>query len=173
MTSPLITNMEERKKERADQIAQKTQEMEEKDQLSATELRVKKEAGKLKVHTIPPTTEEIAQALENKMGFIAHAAQVLGWSTTWLLRRIKNDPDLQEQLNDIRNIKLDFAESQLEKLIKGGNLTAIIYFLKCKGSDRGWNNDNAKGDTRRDEKPAVFNINFAAKVKKEEHDETD
>ena len=42
------------------------------------------------------------------------------------------------EVEDIENIALDFAESQLHKQIGDGNSTATIFFLKTKGRGRGY-----------------------------------
>ena len=41
-------------------------------------------------------------------------------------------------VEDLQDITLDFAESQLHKQIKDGNTTATIFLLKTKGKKRGY-----------------------------------
>ena len=43
-----------------------------------------------------------------------------------------------KQVEDIANIALDFAESQLHKQIQDGNTAATIFYLKTKGKRRGY-----------------------------------
>jgi hypothetical protein len=51
---------------------------------------------------------------------------------------MNNDLDYANQINDIDNIVLDFAESSLFKQIKEGNTAATIFLLKTKGRFRGY-----------------------------------
>ena len=51
---------------------------------------------------------------------------------------LKDDEEFKKQVDDISNITLDFAESQLHKQIMDGNTTATIFYLKTKGKNRGY-----------------------------------
>ena len=53
-------------------------------------------------------------------------------------KRVKETPELQELVTQIRNESLDLAEERLFDLIKEGNVTAIIFYLKCQGKGRGY-----------------------------------
>ena len=46
--------------------------------------------------------------------------------------------DVDKARAKARESGLDFAETALVKAIKGGNITSIIFYLKCLGRDRGW-----------------------------------
>lgn len=48
------------------------------------------------------------------------------------------DPDFSSRVNEIRESLIDLAESGLMELVKGGNVTAIIFMLKCLGKSRGY-----------------------------------
>ena len=61
-------------------------------------------------------------------------ALILGGSKTYY----KTDSDFREQVDDLSNVVLDFAESQLHKQIQAGNTTATIFYLKTKGKGRGY-----------------------------------
>jgi hypothetical protein len=51
---------------------------------------------------------------------------------------MKQDDVYKESVEDIENIALDFAESQLHKQIKEGNTSGTIFYLKTKGKRRGY-----------------------------------
>ena len=51
---------------------------------------------------------------------------------------LDDDKDFAEKVEDAKQGLIDFAESKLVEMMKGGNPTALIFFLKCKGKDRGW-----------------------------------
>ena len=82
--------------------------------------------------------DEVAMALVKCDGFIAKTANELGCTYPTLYHKIKRNKKLQELLKNVQEITLDFAESQLKRLIAQGDKTAIIFTLKCKGRQRGW-----------------------------------
>lgn len=84
------------------------------------------------------TDKQILEAIKQCAGFLSQAAEKLGMKYQGMRRRIKTSKELQRAVDAIQEEKLDFSESQLEKQIKKGNLTAIIFHLKCKGKQRGY-----------------------------------
>lgn len=90
------------------------------------------------------TNDEIAEALRNTNGLIASAAvwlkehkgAVIDRST--ISKRIKKSEELQDVLDDVTENTLDFAEGSLFNFMKAGNLSAIMFYLKCKGKKRGY-----------------------------------
>ena len=52
--------------------------------------------------------------------------------------RIKRSPELREVAEQAAETLTDLAEQELYKLIKQGDKPAIIFYLKCKGKDRGY-----------------------------------
>jgi hypothetical protein len=50
----------------------------------------------------------------------------------------KKDSKFKEQVDDIKEELIDFAESQLMEKIKSGDTTSLIFFLKTKGKSRGY-----------------------------------
>ena len=69
---------------------------------------------------------------------VAHAAKVLGQGRETLVARIKRSDHLTKVLADIRYTNLDFAESKLMELMAKGTPSAIIFYLKCQGKERGY-----------------------------------
>ena len=51
---------------------------------------------------------------------------------------IDDDADFFRECKNVNEELIDFAESQLMEHISSGNLTAIIFYLKCKGQSRGY-----------------------------------
>ena len=49
------------------------------------------------------------------------------------------DDEFRQKVDDLEEKDMDDAESALRKLIKQGNVTAIIFKLKTKGRKRGYN----------------------------------
>lgn len=52
----------------------------------------------------------------------------------WMEKDIK----FSEAVEDIKESMIDLAESKLMELVKEKNITAIIFFLKTRGKDRGY-----------------------------------
>ena len=47
--------------------------------------------------------------------------------------------DFYNHIQDIESVSVDYVESKLLKQIEEGNISAITYYLKTKGKDRGYN----------------------------------
>lgn len=85
------------------------------------------------------TKEQIQEALEKNGGIYSYAAEVLGTSRKSIWRYVNEYyPELKELREDIHESTIDIAEGQLHRLIKQGDKTAIIFFLKTQGKQRGY-----------------------------------
>lgn len=82
--------------------------------------------------------ELVKKALWDHKGFITHAAKALGVTHQAVSKRIKQNPELQEELKWINEAHLDNTESKLHEAIEDKNMAAIIWHLKCKGKSRGY-----------------------------------
>ena len=80
----------------------------------------------------------LIEALEKSLGIVTTACKQVGIGRTTFYEYLKNDKKFEEQVKDIENIALDFAESQLHKQIQDGNTTATIFYLKTKGKSRNY-----------------------------------
>lgn len=78
------------------------------------------------------------QSLEKNLGVISPALKEVDINRATYLRWAKADPKFKEELDNINNTALDFAESQLYKNIKAGKEASLIFYLKCKGQERGY-----------------------------------
>lgn len=80
----------------------------------------------------------IIEALEKSLGVVTTACKNVGIGRTTFYEWMKEDKDFEKEVNDIQNIALDFAESQLHKQIGDGSTVATIFYLKTKGKKRGY-----------------------------------
>jgi hypothetical protein len=84
------------------------------------------------------TAEEVVKAIENSRGFVTTIAKNLGCSRVHVYRLIDKYATAKEALENEREGVKDFAEGKLIQQIDAGNITAIIFYLKCQGKDRGY-----------------------------------
>lgn len=82
--------------------------------------------------------EKLLKALEKSLGIVSHACKAAKVCRDSHYRWLKEDKEYKKKVDDLSNLALDLAESKLHKQIQESNLTAIIFFLKCKGKERGY-----------------------------------
>ena len=82
--------------------------------------------------------ETILQALENSLGVVTVACKQANIPRSTYYKWLKEDKEFADQVKEIENIALDFAESQLHSQIKDGSTPATIFYLKTKGKKRGY-----------------------------------
>lgn len=88
----------------------------------------------------PPewTPEEMAAAIVAANGLVTHAAKRLGCAPATVVKYCHEHPVCQAARKEADERVLDFAEGKLMEAINAGNITANIFFLKCKGKPRGY-----------------------------------
>lgn len=82
--------------------------------------------------------KQIVLALEKSLGVVTSACRSVGIHRSTFYDWYNGDEDFKQAVDSIEDIALDFAESQLHKQIKDGNVTATIFYLKTKGVKRGY-----------------------------------
>lgn len=80
----------------------------------------------------------ILEALEKHLGIVTTACRTVGIGRTTFYGWLNEDKEFAKKVEDVQNIALDFAESQLHKQIGDGNTSATIFYLKTKGKGRGF-----------------------------------
>lgn len=78
------------------------------------------------------------EAMEKSLGVVTTACKNVGISRQTHSRWLKSDPDYKDAIDNINEVALDFAETNLHKQIKDGNTAATIFYLKTKGKKRGY-----------------------------------
>jgi len=77
-------------------------------------------------------------ALEKSLGVVTAACKAVGIGRTTHYLWMQGDAEYKKAVEDLNDVAIDFAESQLHKQIKDGNSTATIFYLKTKGKKRGY-----------------------------------
>ena len=80
----------------------------------------------------------VLEALEKSLGVVTTACKIAGVGRTQYYTWIREDEKFRLAVEDLENVTLDFAESQLHKQIKEGSTAATIFYLKTKGRKRGY-----------------------------------
>ena len=100
----------------------------------------------------------LLDALEKSLGVVTTACKKVGIGRTMFYEYMK-DNNFREQVEDLQNVALDFAESQLHKQIQDGNTAATIFYLKTKGKKRGYL-EKSDLDLNTGENPFKVNVNI-------------
>ena len=103
--------------------------------------------------------ESMLDALEKSLGVVTVACKSANVPRSTYYKWIKEDEEFKQQVEELQNVVLDFAESTLHKLIADGNTAATIFFLKTKGKKRGFVEKQELDLTSGDE-PIKININI-------------
>lgn len=78
------------------------------------------------------------EALEKSLGVVTTAAKAAGIDRDTHRLWLKDDAEYKAKVEELSDVALDFAESQLHKQILNGEVTSTIFFLKTKGKQRGY-----------------------------------
>lgn len=81
---------------------------------------------------------KLLEFLRETSGIVAYACEKAGISRVTYYNWYKEDPDFAAKADDIQELQIDFAEASLLRKIKNEDTTAIIFYLKTKGKERGY-----------------------------------
>lgn len=91
-----------------------------------------------RTNKIQQNKKALLEALEKSLGVVTSACKTVGVDRTTFYKYVNEDADFKRAVDDVENIALDFAESQLHKQIQNGEVSSTIFFLKTKGKKRGY-----------------------------------
>lgn len=78
------------------------------------------------------------EALEKSLGIVTVACREVGIARSTHYEWYSKDEDYKKGVDDVQDIALDFAEGELHKQIKEGEVSSTIFYLKTKGKKRGY-----------------------------------
>jgi len=94
-------------------------------------------------------------ALEKAIGITQAALENTGVSRPKFLLWYNTNEEFANRVNQIQDKQIDFVESKLLERINKGDTTAITFYLKTKGKERGYT-DKAQNEVERE---VIININ--------------
>ena len=108
--------------------------------------------------------ETFLAALLNSDGNISKACGQTNISRTTIYDWIKKDDGFKDKVSYVSEELLDMAEDQLLTMIRNGNLTATIFYLKTKGQARGYIEKQYVQQTQMTMPIKVFDLNLKDEV---------
>lgn len=109
----------------------------------------------------------LLEALEVCLGVVTTACKQCDIGRTTFYRYYEEDKEFKKLVDELQNVAIDFAESQLHKQIQDGVPSSTIFFLKTKGKKRGYG-DQLGIDLRVQDMPKVADFGVKVHKKKEE-----
>lgn len=91
-----------------------------------------------RVNKIQQYKKALLEALEKSLGVVTTACKTVGVDRGTFYRYYNEDATFKQAVDELENVALDFAESQLHKQIQNGEVSSTIFYLKTKGKKRGY-----------------------------------
>lgn len=91
-----------------------------------------------RVNKIQQHKKALLEALEKSLGVVTTACRQVGVDRGTFYNYYNDDAEFRKAVDDLENVALDFAESQLHKQIQNGEVSSTIFYLKTKGKGRGY-----------------------------------
>lgn len=107
-------------------------------------------------------SQKLAKAYIKHKGNISKSCRELNISRQTFYRLKNDNEELEQALNEGYEAILHKAEETLQDYIAKGNLTALIFFLKTKGKNRGYNERHEI-----DQSPRTITISYVKKNRNE------
>jgi len=87
--------------------------------------------------TISEEQEKFLQVLDSSLGVVGLALQKTGVDMDLYEEWLENI-FFSKRVEQINQTSIDYVENQLMRLIQEGNISAITFYLKTKGKERGY-----------------------------------
>lgn len=91
--------------------------------------------GQIKTRTLK---KFFLEKMRSTLGNVTRSCEEIGISRQAYYAWLKADSKFAAAVNEIVESSIDFAESCLFQQMREGNTTAIIFYLKTRGKDRGY-----------------------------------
>ena len=104
------------------------------------------------------TREQFIKAIDKSGGYISLISERVGCALSTVYEWIDKDTEVKAAILKEKVKQVDFAEGKLQSLIQKENPTAIIFYLKTQGRDRGYVERQDIDITSKDEKIEGFKV---------------
>ena len=91
-----------------------------------------------KSNKIQQNKKLLLKALEKSMGIVSKACEIAKLDRSTFYKYYNEDEQFKQDVDNMQEYVLDFAESKLLENIKDKKETSIIFYLKTKGRKRGY-----------------------------------
>ncbi len=91
-----------------------------------------------KSNKIQQNKKLLLKALEKSMGIVSKACEIAKLDRSTFYKYYNDDEQFKNDVDNMQEYVLDFAESKLLENIKDKKETSIIFYLKTKGRKRGY-----------------------------------
>lgn len=98
----------------------------------------KKEKQKKETAATKLRKKHLLEAMEKTAGVVQAACAMAKVSRETYYKYLREDEEFRKVVERLKDVGLDHAEYELFKLIKKGNVAAIIFYLKTQGKKRGY-----------------------------------
>ena len=82
--------------------------------------------------------KNLLDALEKSLGVVTTACKQVGIGRTTFYKYYNQDKEFAKKVDELENVALDFAESNLHKQIQAGSTSATTFLLRTRGKKRGY-----------------------------------
>lgn len=86
----------------------------------------------------PQLKAAMIEAMHKSLGVVTTAAKIAGIARSTHYGWMTDDPEYKAAVQDVSEVALDYAESQLHKQIGEGEVASTIFYLKTRGKKRGY-----------------------------------
>lgn len=111
--------------------------------------------------------ERLLKALEKHLGIVSYACKEVGLSRNTFYDYCKTDEDFKATVDDINELAIDMAESQLYKKIVEGSEKSIHFYLRYRAKKRGYS-DSVDITSGGDKIVSEINVNIVLPKKDDE-----
>ena len=91
-----------------------------------------------KINKIQQNKKLLLKALQKSMGIVSKACEIAKLDRGTFYNYYNDDEQFKQDVDNMQEYVLDFAESKLLENIKDKKETSIIFYLKTKGRKRGY-----------------------------------
>lgn len=96
------------------------------------------QAKKSDTRSVKEKKSALLEALRKTLGVITEACEKAGVCRDTFYRYKSEDEEFRRRYEEIDEIAIDFVESKMFQLIKGGDRACVMFFMKCRAKKRGY-----------------------------------